>query len=176
MPQQTVEQIRKLRFNALIGKKKHFNAAERKGQYHTRTALAVVLLNVILGSAFFLYIKEIVPDGIKWAGAAISLGAAALMGLQSHFSWPRMVQGHRTVAAHYLELTKRCSNLLAQHADGIVTNAQLGSQLDKLTKEQARIDESANAYPTNRADYQQAKQGLSEGEEQYTEQELAAGD
>lgn len=176
MSDQTLERIQKIRVDALYGKKKHFNAADRKRSYQARASVAVILVNVILGSALFLYAKEAVPVEMKWAGGILALGAAALAALQSYFSWPKMVQGHCKVGAQYLSLVKQCSNILAQHTDGIISDAQLGKQLEKLTNELSKVDEAASSYPTNGADYRMAQQGLNGGEEDFTDRELVAGD
>lgn len=175
MSGKTLERIHKTRVDALYGKKKHFNAADRKRRYQARVSVAVILLNVILGSVLFLYAKEAVPTEMKWAGGTLALGAAALAALQSYFSWPKMVQGHCKVGARYLSLVKQCSNVLAEHADGIISDAQVGKQLERLTNELCEVDEAANPFPTNGADYQAAQHGFNGGEEDYTDRELNAG-
>ena len=176
MPDQTLERIQKLRVDALYGKKKHFNAADRKRVYQARLSVVVILANTVLGSALFLYAKEAVPTEMKWAGGFLALGAAALVALQSYFSWPKMVQGHCKVGEQYLSFVKQCSNILAQHTDGIISDVQLGEHLERLTNELSKVDEAANSYPTTKADYQNAQQGVTGGEEDYTDSELKTGD
>lgn len=176
MSGQTLERIQKIRVDALYGKKKHFNAADRKRAYQASVSVAIILANTVLGSALFLYAKEVVPTEMKWAGGFLAFGAAALAALQSYFSWPKMVQGHCKVGGQYLSLVKQCSNILAQHADGIISDAQLGQQLDRLTNELSKVDDASNSYPTTADDYRNAQQGMTGGEEDYTERELETGD
>ena len=175
MPNQTLDRIRKIRVDALYGKKKHFIAADRKRAYQSKVSVAVILLNVVLGSALFIYAKDIVPVEMKWAGGLIAFCAAALTALQSFFSWPKMVQGHCKVGNQYLNIVKQCSNILARYADGSITDVQLGTQLDRLTNELASINEAASGYSTSRADYKTAQQGINDNEEDYTERELGTG-
>ncbi|MFA7007134.1 MAG: SLATT domain-containing protein [Verrucomicrobiia bacterium] len=176
MPVQTQERIKKIRVDAIYGKKKHFNAADRKRSYQQYVSVTVIVVNVILGSALFLYAKVAIPEEMKWIGGCLALCSAALTALQSYFSWPKMVQGHCKIGARYLSLAKNCSNTLAQKADGLISDAQLVKQLELLTKELSKVDESANAYPTSKADYRASQHGLSGGEENYSELEINAGE
>lgn len=176
MSDQTLDRIRKIRVDALYGKKKHFNAADRKRTYQARVSVTVILLNVVLGSALFLYAKEAVPQEMKWAGGCLALCAAALTAMSSYFSWPKMVQGHGKVGNQYLNIVKQCSNILARYADGNITEIKLGEQLEWLTNEMTNINDAASAYPTSGADYRAAQQGIYGNEEDYTVQELGTGD
>lgn len=176
MSGKTLERLRKIRVDALYGKKKHFNAAERKRAYQTYASVAIILINVILGSALFLYVKETIHDEMRWVGGLLALSAALVAALQTHFTWPKMVQGHCKVGAQYLGLVKQCSNISAQYADGIISDAQLVEHLAKFTAELSSIDEKASIYPTNRYDYKAAQGGIGIGEEHYTDDELKAGD
>ena len=176
MSNQTLDRILKIRVDALYGKKKHFNAADRKRTYQNRVSVAVVLLNVVLGSALFIYAKDAVPEEMKWAGGSLALCAAALTALQSFFSWPKMVQGHCKVGNQYLNIVKQCSNILARYADGNISDVKLGEQLERLTPELASINEAASGYTTKEIDYRAAQQGINSSEEDYTDRELGTGD
>lgn len=172
----TLERLHKIRVDAIYGKKKHFNAADRKRVYQTYASVTIILINVILGSALFLYIKETIPDVMRWAGGLLALGAALVAALQTYFSWPKVVQGHCKAGGQYLFLAKQCSNISAQYSDGIISDQQLGDHLEKLTAELSNIDEVANIYPTNKFDYKVAQGGIKNGEEHYADDELKAGD
>ena len=49
VPTQTLIRIKQIRTLALFGKKKHYNAADRKQRYHDRLGVAVITINVVLG-------------------------------------------------------------------------------------------------------------------------------
>lgn len=173
---ETLKRIRQIRTDAVLGKKKHYNAADRKQKYQTLIGLAVIIINVVLGSALLVLLKESIPEGIKWTGAFLALGAALLSAIQSYFGFPKAVQGHRSVAGHYLEVVKLCSNAIATSAEGAPLDPQLAKKLDTLTTSMTKIDSDAHAFPTNDADFQKARNGTKEGEEEYTDSDLALGD
>lgn len=173
---ETLKRIRQIRTDAILGKKKHYNAADRKQKYQTIVGLAVIVVNVVLGSALLVLIKESIPESIKWIGAFLALGAALLSAIQSYFGFPKAVQGHRSVAGRYLEVVKLCSNAIATNAEGAPLDPQLAKKLDTLTTSMAKIDSDAHSFPTNHADFQKARNGTKDGEEEYTDSDLALGD
>lgn len=176
IPQETISRIKQLRVNALFGKKKHFNAADRKQRYMSRLGSAVIIINAILGSGLFFLLRAETAEIIKWVGAALSLTAALCAAPQRFFGWQRVITGHRNIASRYLEVSHDCKNLLADFKDGQINFAQLGKRRDTIQKTLSRIDAEAQSYPTSDADYKQAKRGLANGEESYTEAELQLGD
>ncbi len=173
---ETLKRIRQIRADAVLGKKKHYNAADRKQKYQTRIGLAVIAINVVLGSALLALVKESIPESIKWLGAFLALSAAFLSAVQSYFGFPKAAHGHRAVAGRYLEVVKLCSNTIATSADGTLPDAQLLKKLDTLTIAMSKIDADAHAFQTNGADFQKARNGTQEGEEEYTDTDLALGD
>lgn len=172
---ETSKRIRQLRADAILGKKKHYNAADRKQGYQTRIAIAVIVINVILGSAFLILMKEIVPEYMKWTGAVLALSAALLSAIQSFFGFSKALQGHRVVAGRYLDLAKHCSNILATFSDSVITDEQLAKELGSCTSIMSKIDSDANAYPTNKDDFDLARSGIDSGEEHYTDTDLSVG-
>jgi hypothetical protein len=174
-PNETAKRIQQIRTNAIFGKKKHYNAADRKQRYQSIIGMLVISINVVLGSAFLLLLKESVPEYVKWGGAILALMAALLATFQNYFGYQKKIQGHRVVAGQYLDVMHQCSNALAAHSDRAITDAQLVAKLEKLTLLMAKIDSDAHAYPTNDADFQLARSGIENGEEEYTSQDLRAG-
>jgi len=69
-----IKKVKELRVDVLYGKKKHFNAADRKQQWNIRLGLPVVLINIIVGSLLFAILSDEVPDWSKWVGAFLALG------------------------------------------------------------------------------------------------------
>lgn len=173
---ETAKRVRQIRADALLGKKKHYNAADRKQCYQAWLGTGVIGINVLLGSALLILIKESIPEYVKWIGAALALLAALFSTLQTYFGFSKAVQGHRAIAGRYLEVVKLCSNLLAANADGSMSGEQIAKKLDSLTIMMNKIDADAHAYPTSDTDFQKARFGIAEGEEEYTDRDLSAGD
>lgn len=110
IPQQTLTRIKQIRALALFGKKKHYNAADRKQRYHDRFGVAVITINVVLGSGLLAMLGTQTADAVKWVGAAMSLIAALCAAYQKFFGLQQAITGHRRVAGGYLELADEAQN------------------------------------------------------------------
>lgn len=176
MADEIVTRIKKLRANAIYGKKKHYNAADRKQKYQTWIGTAILSINMLLGSALLVLLKSEVPDRMKWIGAGLSALAALLTAFQTYFGFQKAVHGHRQVAGRYLDFSHQCSNTLAGYLDGVLSDSQLAKRMDELTKLVSKIDSETHSYPTSKEDYEKAQAGMANGEENYTELDLEAGE
>lgn len=170
----TLQEVEKLRVDALYGKKKHFNAADRKQRYHLWTGIPALIINLLLGSYLVGALSSVLPDLCNWAGAGLAVIAAALIAVQTTFNFERKAEQHQSIGTRYLSVAKECGRLIAYCKDGKVGIDELRSQLESLAIRHDEINADAAKCPTNNADYRKAQQGLKEGEEKYTETEIAA--
>lgn len=168
----TVKQLRKIRVDALFGKKKHFNAADRKEKVNNRVGSVIVLLNIFTGSVFCYLIFDNDTDSAKYIGAFIAFTGALLVAVRDYFNLCPQIDGHRIVANRYLELAKKCDRINAYILDGALSENQIIEKIEELSSEIAEINLDANSYPTNMDDYSKAQKGFQVGEELYTEEEL----
>jgi len=176
MTAELVVRIKKIRANAVLGKKKHYNAADRKQKYQSRLGAAILFINILLGTGLVALLKSEVPDFMKWIGAVLAAIAALLTAFQTYFGFQKSIQGHRLMAGRYLEVAHFCANAIAAYTDGAINDMALAKRLDELTKLISKIDGDAHVYPPNQDDYEQAKVGIEKGEEDYTEEDLRLGD
>lgn len=176
IPQQTITRIRQLRVNALFGKKKHFNAADRKQCYQDWLGGVVIAINIILGSGLIVLLRAETAEVVKWVGAALSLLAALFAAYQKFFGFQRAISGHRSIAGRYLELSHECQSLLSDFQDSLINAAQLAKRRDGIQRSLSKIDTDALGFSTSGKDYALAQQGLNGGEESYTEAELGVGE
>lgn len=174
-PEKTLHRIRQIRTDAVLGKKKHYNAADRKHRYQDRIGLAVILINVAIGSGLFILLRSETVDLMKWVAASLSLIAAVLAASQKYFGFQRLVDGHRSIAGRYLDVSKRCSDLLSEYEDGLTGGQQLIKRRDAISGTLAAINSDAHAFPTANSDYQAARKGIASGEEDYTDKDLSTG-
>lgn len=121
----TVEVLDKLRWNAHLGKHKHFEAGSRGRRYHVWYGVPIVLINVVLGSVLFAFLGDdkAFPQWAKWSGAFLSLVAAAFGGIQTYFNFEKQYMEHRAVGNEYLGVARECERLLALYFDELI---QLG--------------------------------------------------
>lgn len=171
-PHKTVAQVNALRVDALYGKKKHFNASDRKQKYHVRMGIAAIVLNLVLASVAFKLLGDTVPEIAKWAAALLALVASILVALQTFLKYQETIEGHRSIAGRYLVVAKKCSRLIAYCEDDTFTHSALRQELEKLAAINDQINTDAQAFSTSNGDYEKAKAGFDAGEECYTEEEL----
>jgi hypothetical protein len=168
----TIKRLKQLRADANYGKKRQFNAAKRKDACHNGLGVPVVILTIIIGAGFFATLREDFPDIMKYIGGGLGLLSALLAGLQTYFRFMAVAEGHRRIGTRYLAVAKKCSNVIAYCEDGMCRGEQLQAELDKLTGEYLSVAEDARAFPTSAQDYRSTRNGIRDGEEVYTEQEL----
>lgn len=162
-------EIKKLRLNAILGKKKHYNASDRKRKAHHCLSYSVLMLNIITGSILFGVFKDNLWEHTP---AVFALMSAILIGTEEYFKFGKHSVEHQAVGGRYLGLVRECSSLIALQCDGHLTDADLKLRFSELQKSLTEIDISANSYPTTREDYEESRKGLNDGEEQYTHDEL----
>lgn len=170
----TLSQVEELRVDALYGKKKHYNAADRKHGYHIRTGIPATIINLSLSSYLAGAAASVFPVFMNWFGALLAAVASVLIALQTGLNFARLSEQHRSIATRYLAITKECGRLIAYERDGKVTAEELRSQLEGLANRLHQINADAERYPTNAADYRKAQQGFAKGEEQYNIEEVSA--
>ena len=173
---ETTGRLSKMKVDSMFGKKKHFNAADRKQKYHHRCGVPVVIISVITGSVLFYIISNgsgAVCTFVKYVSAILAFIAALLSGLQTYFNFNQSAEGHRSIASRYLAAYKTADRIIAYISDGIVKEDEVVRRVECLAEEIKTINCDAEAFPTNAEDYDKAKEGIKAGEEHYTEDELS---
>jgi len=171
--QHTTQKIKRIKVDSMYGKKKHFNAADRKQKYHYWIGIPLVALNVIIGTALFADLSN-TGTWVKYLPAGFAIFAALLAAYQTFFNFSKQVEGHRNVASDYLALMKKCDRVQGYIADKAISQDMIMEMVEDLGSEAARINKAAAAYNVSNKDYKLAEKGIKEdGEEEYTEQELS---
>jgi hypothetical protein len=112
------------------------------------------------------------PDFINWFGAVFAAMAALLTGLQTLFNYERKASQHRGIGTRYLAVAKECGRMIAYHKDGTLTPEGLRRQFEHVAKQYDQITVDAEECPTKNVDFEKAREGFGDDEENYTEQEL----
>lgn len=168
-----LEQVKKIRVNALYGKKKHFNAADRKEKYQLRFEVSALIINVVVTSALFKIASEdMSPSLFKYGAAVVALLAAILGALQKYFQFSYQVCGHRAIANRYLALHKKCSVMKCAILDGVISGESILEKVNTLLDDLNQTNVDAQTFITNKQDYTLSRQGVKDGEEEYTAEEL----
>ena len=154
----TVEVLDKLRWNAHLGKHKHFEAGNRGRQYHVWCGAPIVLINVALGSVLFTMLgnQQPIKTTTAWAAAILSLVAAALGGVQTFFNFEKHCTEHRAVGNEYLDIARECERLLALHFDNLLPLADLSKSIERLNEAYTKVNTRAEGLTVSRRDFARA--------------------
>ena len=168
----TIKKLKRIKVDSLYGKKKHFNAADRKECQHYWIGIPLIIINVITGSVLFFILTDPVTNWVKFIPLILALIAALLSGFQTFLNLQKKVEGHRRVGNKYLAIMKKCDRIQAYVTDDVIKEKHLINEIEKIALEIDNINIEAESFPTNKTDYKLAKKGIEEGEEEYTKQEL----
>ena len=172
MMNNTTDKLKRIKVDALYGKKKHFNAADRNEKNHYWIGIPLIIINILTGSILFYVITDGASNWIKYIPLVLALISALLSGFQTYLNLQKKVEGHRRVGNKYLAIMKRCDRLQGYIKDQVISNDDLISRIEDIATEIGSINIEAESYPTNNSDYLLAKKGIENGEEEYTEKEL----
>ena len=153
----TVEVLDKLRWNAHLGKHKHFAAAGQGKKLHIWFGVPVIVINVVLGSALFTSLgAQSIPEIVKWAGAGFALLAALLGALQTFFNFEKQHVEHRAVGNEYLSVARECERILALHFDNLMQLEELSKCIERINIEYGKTNQRSEALPSSKKHFAEA--------------------
>lgn len=167
----TLTELRTMKVDSLLEKKKHYNAADRLDRLNKSMGCPVVIINLLLGSLLWLRLTDGSSYVYKWIGASMAFFAAVLSGLQTFFGPGRKIEGHQRLGSKFLAIVKQCKRLEAYCLDGDVEGIQ--EKVEAIARSYDECIKDAIPFPTNRTDYEIARAGIQNGEETYTEVETS---
>ena len=166
------EKIKRIKIDSLYGKKKHFNAADRKENWHYWIGIPLIIVNILSGSILFYVLTEDAADWLKFVPLVFGLIAALLRGFQTFLNLQKKVEGHRRIGNRFLGISKKCDMLIAYIEDDVIAKRNLIGSIEEIISEMEETNKDAESFPTNNSDYKHAKIGINSGEEFYTKNEL----
>jgi len=172
MPERTTEELKKIKIDAVYGKKKHFNAADRKLSYYNKLGVAVISINIFTGSVLCYILFNLGWDSLRYIVLILIFLGALIGGLQTFFNFSKQSEGHRNLGNRYLSIFKKCNRIEAYIADRYVDPGKTVELIEEISKEIDSVNKDAIAFPTTDTDYKKAQNGIIEGEEEYTNKEF----
>ncbi|MBD3392067.1 MAG: SLATT domain-containing protein [Chitinivibrionales bacterium] len=161
MPNNVLTAAAEMLHNVRVLKRAHFIAGARKAALATLIALAIIVINALVGSGI-LAGKELsgVLDGglfervlpwLKLAAGACAFLAAALAGVQSTLDFKKQEGVHKKVAEMFVAVEADLAQMIAAHSDGIMSAEQLSNKLEEAgdAYHQATV-QSGVCLPTDR--------------------------
>lgn len=165
--------IQKIKIDAAYGKKKHFNAADRKEKKFHIINVTLIVINMVAVSAFFYVVINAGEQLATTIALFINFFAVVLSWLQTYLNYQKVIQGHRRIGNKYLSAMKKCSRLQAYLTDNVIKSEDIIQLVNELAVQVDQYNQEAEEYPTNGIDYKQAHEGINNEEEEYTQKELA---
>jgi hypothetical protein len=146
--------VQELGRNCNLGKYRHFNAASRSRRLNDYLGVPVVVINIVLGSVFFIALSQELPAIAKWSGGFLALTAALISGITTFFSFGKQFEGHRAIANKYVSLAGKCETAIARYRDGLVDLGGLDGLLQEFQERYSEISEEAKAFSTSTRDFE----------------------
>lgn len=167
------KRVHMLFVNCSYGKKKHASALSRARLRHRVMTGFVACSTVVTASYFSGYVSGL-WDGFGAILAIIGLITAVCAVLITVLDDARRGDGHATCCAAYTSLCEECRTLLAAIDDEVLDPKSIVTKIGRMTTRYGDVVKIASDYPTTKADYERAKEGIANGEEEYTDKEMSA--
>lgn len=167
-----IKQLKQFRTDAIYEKKKHYNAADRKRRCYKWVSITQIVLNAITGTTLF---TVVFGEGSKVAeilALIFTIAAIILASVQKIGDFENQAQGNAKVADMYLRISKKINLILIFIKDGVLTNQEIVEKAEEIRSEISQANEIGSQFPTNQKDYNKAQEGIKNGEENYTDEEL----
>lgn len=168
----TIIQLKKLRADAVYGKKKHYNAAVRKRKNNNRIVITQIVISAITGTSLLYVVFGQENKITEVIALLLSIITAILAGLQKALNLEKQATGNTTAADMYLRSIKNINMVLAIIEDNKLSEKSAILELEKITNSISEANEVASQFTTNDYDYQKAQEGIQNGEESYTKEDL----
>lgn len=168
----TIKQIRKFKTDAIYGKKRHYNAAVRKRKNNNRIIIAQIVISAVTGTSL---LSVVFGQGNKVAeviALLLTVITTILAGLQKMLKLEEQATGNIKAADMYLRITKNINMVLALIEDNKLSEKNIIAELKKIANSISDANEVASQFSTNDHDYQEARKGIQDGEETYTDKDL----
>lgn len=114
-------------------------------------------------------------DGSKVAeilALILTIAATILASVQKIGDFENQAQGNAKVADMYLQISKKINLTLNFIKDGALSNQEIMEKAEKIRCEISQANEMGSQFTTNQKDYNKAQEGIKNGEENYTDEEL----
>lgn len=167
-----IKQLKQFKTDAIYEKKKHYNAADRKRRCYKWVSITQIVLNAIIGTTLF---TVVFGEGSKVAeilALIFTIAATILASVQKIGDFENQAQGNAKAADMYLGISKKINLILNFIKDGALTNQEIVEKAEEIRSEISQANEIGSQFSTNQKDYNKAQEGIKNGEENYTEEEL----
>ena len=162
----TLKELENFHIDCIYGKKKHYNARDRLRAASRRLGNWIIGFSAATGTSAFATLAG-VWDWLKIATAMLSVPTAVLAAIQKNQNFHEQAERHHVAANQYLVLAKEAQRWIAYANDGNITAEEIRDHLEKMSLKAAEIQKvEPETLPK---DYELARKGVDQGEEEYDE-------
>jgi hypothetical protein len=139
----------------------HFIAAQRKSRNSKIIGVAVIVLNILIGSGL---IEAALPDQNKITVTIklLSFLAAALAGIQTFFNFQKEIECHINSGDVYGSINRRVSLVMAEYQEKPAGRDALINDFKALSAEYLKANEDSRPCVPTDDDYKHARAGIEE--------------
>ena len=174
-----VKQLKQFKTDAIYEKKKHYNAAERKRRYYKILSFTQIFLNAITGTTLLTLVFGKGSKVAEIIALILTIIATILASIQKIGDYEKQAQGNAKVAdmlrrsgKPVILVVNKVDNFDKYMADTYeFYNLGIGDPVPISASSRLGL-EMGSQFPTNQRDYNKAKNGIQNGEENYTIEEL----
>ncbi|MGI6672071.1 MAG: SLATT domain-containing protein [Christensenellales bacterium] len=170
----TIVELRKIRANATIEKKKHYNAAERKNKKLSKLQAVTIFISVANGSLLFFVLKQN-TQVLVVVSMVLALVNSLILGLLKHFDLSSKYKENRRAGDTYNAIVRRIDMCIAHYEDKYIDDQTLWGQSNEIRNEYDLAISEYSFASTSSKDYQKAISGIDKGEENYSETDMKIG-
>jgi hypothetical protein len=149
--------LEKMRLAALTRGFAQQFAADRAAALNRRLGAAATVLAAIGGTTAFASLAQAKEPVLVIVGAALSVLAAVVSGLQTYFNYGAVSGEHRKWAAQFDELARRIAFAQATPVDSALTE----KRFERLNGDLTQFDKDSPVAPER--EYQRARRRVAEG-------------
>lgn len=167
-----IKQLKQFKTDAIYEKKKHYNAADRKRRYYKWISIIQIILNAITGTTLFTVVFGSGNKVAEILALIFTIDTTILASVQKIGDFEKQAEGNAKAADMYLRISKKINLTLCYVKDKALTKQELVKEAEEIRCEISQANEMGSQFPTNKKDYIKAQEGVKNGEEDYTEEEL----
>lgn len=142
--------------DAKIGKRKHFQAAQRKQSWHGRLGFGAVVLATGAGIASAVSL-DLEGVGVRILAMLLAFAAAVLIGFQTLLRLEKLIEGHRSIANGYLELHRDGKADFARFRDGRMSIEELDALFAEYRAAYHKLNRESEAFATSGRDLDRSR-------------------
>ena len=167
-----IKQLKETKVDAIYGKRKHFNAQTRKQNWYKKLSWLLIIISALASTSL---LDTVFTNWLKCSTSiplVLSVISTIIASIIKFEDYDKQSLGNAKVANMYLSISKNINYTISMIQDGCLSEEQILEQTKKILDDVNQANSLGAEFPTNKDDYNKAKEGIAHGEESYTDIEM----